>query len=54
MIGKLAAAIDGLNGTEAVITVRFEVNDEAVIRHPLLGDAAEAILAGEGRRGDHP
>lgn len=61
-IEGLQAALEALNGTEAIVTIRFAVNDDAVIDHPLLGDAATAEAAliamaetgalGEGSRAD--
>lgn len=55
-IERIAAAMEGLNGTEAVVTIRYVVDDTAIRDHPLLGDqaTAEAALTGKGRRGDHP
>lgn len=61
---QLSRITEKLGGTEAVITIRFEVNDTAVTGHPLLGEdvaAAEAALIamaeagplGKAVRGDH-
>ena len=62
-VRKLAGAVRDLCGTEGVITIRFEVNDQAVTGHPLLNDAAmaEAVLIagaaagplGEGNGANH-
>ncbi len=48
--------MSALNGSEAIVTIRYVVNDDAVRDHPLLGDeaTAEAALTGRGRRhADH-
>ena len=61
--GNVAKALGKLDGTEAVVTIRFAVNDTAVTAHPLLGEdvaASEAALVamaeagplGKAARGD--
>jgi len=54
-IERVAAAVEALNGCEAVVTIRYVVNDDAVRDHPLLGDQAtvESALTGKGRRHGH-